>query len=96
MDSTNLNNSNIPLSELKKVIADEVNNALDVRGMIEHIPEKKGKILSRKEAAIILKVSLPTLNNYTRAGKVQAYRLGGSIRYKLQDLENSLVQIKNN
>jgi excisionase family DNA binding protein len=96
MNNKNLNGFGIPLSDLKTVIADAVNKALETIIKGGYAIEKQETILSRKEAAILLKVSLPTLHNYTKTGRVQGYKLGGTVRYKMQDLENSLTQIKNN
>jgi excisionase family DNA binding protein len=96
MDNINLNQLNMPLSELKMIIADEVNKALKALGNINPTLEKRDRFLSRKEAATVLEISLPTLSNYTKTGLIQGYKLGGSVRYKMQDLESSLIQIKNN
>lgn len=92
----NLNDLCIPLPDLKAVIADAVTKALEAIGNSKFAIEKQDATLSRKEAAIFLSVSLPTLNNYTKSGIVKGYKLGGSVRYKKYDLENSLIQIKNN
>ncbi len=50
--------------------------------------------LTRKEAANLLSVSLPTLNEWTKEGKVTGYRISSRVRYKRSELETSLVQIK--
>lgn len=51
-------------------------------------------ILTRQETAELLSLSLPTLHDYTKRGLIKAYRLGNKVRYRLEDIENALVQIK--
>ncbi len=57
-------------------------------------PEKN--IYTRQETAELLGISLPTLNEYTKQGIITAYRLGSSVRYKLDDVERALVVVKTN
>jgi hypothetical protein len=61
-------------------------------------PEIKGKksnYLNRFEVAEMLKISLPTLNNWSKSGIVQSYRIGNRVLYKLEEIENSLKTVKN-
>lgn len=55
---------------------------------------KKDKLLSRQEAAILIDVSLPTLNEYTKSGKVKGYRLGGKVKYKESELLEAMNAIE--
>lgn len=50
--------------------------------------------LSRKEAAKLLGISLVTLSDWTKTGKIQGYRIGSRVRYKSAELETSLSAIK--
>lgn len=50
--------------------------------------------LSRKEVAKLLKVSLPTLNEYTKEQRVKGYRIGARVLYKQSEVESSLLRIK--
>ena len=58
------------------------------------LPPAEEKLLSRKEAARELGVSLNTLDSYSLKGVVKAYRLDRQIRYKKSELINSLVPFK--
>jgi excisionase family DNA binding protein len=49
-------------------------------------------ILSRQEAADILKISLVTLWDLTRKDKIPAFRIGSKIRYRKIDVLNALTQ----
>ena len=57
-------------------------------------PQKQDQILSRREAAKFLGLSLPTLHGYTITGIIQGYRIGNNIRYKKLELEKALINIK--
>ena len=54
------------------------------------------ELLTRQQAADVLKVSLPTLNLLTKSGKVPGHRIPGTnrLRYKASDVNNALTKIK--
>src|SRR6056297_2156404 len=85
----------LSVEELKSMIDDSVVAAfLKLKNQEE---PKTDKLLSRQEAAIFIDVSLPTLNEYTKSGKVKGYRLGGKIKYKQSELleaMNAIEQLK--
>lgn len=52
------------------------------------------ELLSRQEAADALRVSLPTLNELTKSGKIQGYRIGNRLRYKRDEIHAALSPVK--
>jgi excisionase family DNA binding protein len=56
---------------------------------------KKQVYLNRFEVAEILKVSLPTLNNWSKSGTIQSYRIGNRVLYKADEIEQSVHSVKN-
>jgi excisionase family DNA binding protein len=71
---------------------------LDVRTELKEIvlnfqPKKQPEYLTRKEVAIILKVSLVTLSDWNKKGVLKPYRLGNLIRYKRVELDQALISI---
>lgn len=50
--------------------------------------------ITRKEAAKMLGVSLPTIHAWIKSGKITAYRINTRIRFKKSELQDSLKQIK--
>lgn len=46
--------------------------------------------LTREETAKLLKVSLVTLHDWTKRKILIAYRIGNKVRYKKDEVENSL------
>jgi excisionase family DNA binding protein len=71
--------------------------------MIEEIFDKKlkqldlqtnqtdpSKFLSRIEVATLLKITLPTLNEWTKLGWLQSYKMGNRVLYKLDEVKEAL------
>ena len=87
--------SNIPLQDLKAAIGE----LLDLK-IQEHfakpIPKPENDLITRKEAAKLLGVSLPTILDWTKSGKIVGYRISSRIRYKKSEIENSVKKIKTN
>lgn len=52
------------------------------------------EFLTREETAKMLSVSLKTLSSWTKEGKVIGYRIGSRVRYRRDEIETSLKQIK--
>ena len=58
-------------------------------------PEKKDGYLSRLEVATLLKISLPTLNDWTKTGLLQSYKIANRVLYKSIEVENALHKVTN-
>ncbi len=56
--------------------------------------EPSPELITRKETAEILGISLPTLNSWTSTGIIPAQRIGTRIRYKRTDVYNSLKDVE--
>lgn len=56
---------------------------------------KKFEYLNRFEVVELLKISLPTLNNWSKSGIVQSYRIGNRVLYKESEIENAIHSVKN-
>lgn len=82
--------SQIALDELLVAIS----TVLEQKLKCLHSPANEDELLTRKETANLLGISLNTLHTYTLEGKIPGYRIGTRIRYKRSVLENSLATIK--
>lgn len=83
--------STLELSDIKKVVEEVIENKLKNLNP----PEKEGlKLLSRKDTAKLLCISLPTLHDWTKTGIVKAHRIGNRILYKLEEVNDALNSIK--
>jgi len=60
-----------------------------------NINEPENLLTTRKELTKKLRVSLSTVDKLTKDGKLKAYRIGGHIRYKSNEVERALEAIKN-
>ena len=91
MEKYNLNIENLSSEELVKLI---------LKGFTKEIlpviqtTDKEPELLTRKEIAKLLRVSLPTLHDWTKRGVVKAYRIEGKVYYKRSEIEESLTEIR--
>ena len=84
--------STLELSDIKKVVEEVIENKLK---NLNPQPEKEGlKLLSRKDTAKLLCISLPTLHDWTKTGIVKAHRIGNRILYKLEEVNGALKMIQ--
>jgi excisionase family DNA binding protein len=84
---------NFPMNILKESIKDLV--TAEKENPIEAPSQRSTELLTRKEAAAYLKITLVTLDKWKDEGRIRAYRLGDKkIRYKKEDVEALLEEIK--
>jgi excisionase family DNA binding protein len=86
--------TSLPLEQLKTEISKEILERITplLQGVNNSTPTTE--LLTRKEASKLLGVSLPTLLDWTKTGKIIGYRIASRVRYKRSELENSLAQIR--
>ena len=86
------------IEQLSTGISDNVSKSVqrDLQTYLSTLqpPKQETEYITRKEAAKVLGVSLPTLNEWTKTGIVQGYRIASRVRYKRAELETSLSKIK--
>lgn len=70
-------NVNSRLNELQKAVA----------------PQPETTLLTRKEVAKMLGISLPTLHSWVKNGTIQAYRIGNKVRFKKSEVLEALQSI---
>jgi excisionase family DNA binding protein len=56
----------------------------------------RSQLLSRKEVSKLLKISYPTLADWTKEGWLQSYKIGNRVLYKLEEVEQALQKVNNN
>lgn len=56
-------------------------------------PIQQQEYLTREEVAEILKISMSTISEWNRKGILNPYRLGNTIRYKSNELDQVLIKI---
>jgi hypothetical protein len=84
----------INTDDLKKLFREVLEEKLKQ----ESKPKESGKrpvYLNRFEVVELLKISLPTLNNWSKSGIVQSYRIGNRVLYKSEEIRNAIHSVKN-
>jgi excisionase family DNA binding protein len=57
-------------------------------------PDPEVELMTRKEAAAFLLISLPTLNKLVKQGVIKRKTLGSLIRFEKVELEKAFTQLK--
>ncbi len=87
--------SPIPLIELEGIFQRIVQKALaESKKDSTQSQSESEDLLTRKEAANLLGVSLPTLHDYTTRSIIPAYRLGTRVRYKKGEILDCLRKVQ--
>lgn len=82
-----------PLQRMvSEAVTKAVSESLDRMAAIQQA-KPKSELLSRAETAKMLKITLPTLSDWTKRKLIKAYTIGGRIYYKSDEIEKSLTQI---
>jgi excisionase family DNA binding protein len=79
--------------DLRDYLDDILSNKLDEFAKTRApLPSKGGDLLTREQAAEILNITLPTLNTWTKTGKLKSCQIPGSRRvyYKAELLYQAL------
>ncbi|MCO7355911.1 helix-turn-helix domain-containing protein, partial [Riemerella anatipestifer] len=73
----------VTANELIKAIATAVKNELQAP---EPQPVESHDLMNKKEVAKMLRVSLMTINNWTKQGLLTSYRIGNRVMYKKDEV----------
>lgn len=80
-------------SDLKRILK-EVLSEKSNSDPVKEISDKKISYLNRFEVVDLLKISLPTLSNWTKEGLLQSYRIGNRVLYREDEVNSSLQKVK--
>lgn len=80
--------------DLKRVIR-EVLEEKSSKETIKVTRDGKITYLNRFEVVELLKISLPTLTNWTKEGILQSYRIGKRVLYREDEVNSSLEKVRN-
>ena len=81
----------LELSDIKKVIEEALEKKIN---SLSTPKENELKLLTRKDTAKLLCISLPTLHDWTKNGVVKAHRIGNRVLYKLEEVKEALLQVQ--
>jgi excisionase family DNA binding protein len=85
----------LTIKQLKQILADTIRETNEQKGMTlkqSPLPIKEAQFISRKETAILLHISLPTLNDLTKDGILKSYRIGTRVLYKPEEVSEAVLQ----
>jgi excisionase family DNA binding protein len=91
MNGTSIILQNVTRQDLTAIIESAVS------GLIKDFhpsPEVKTEYLTRKEVAALLRISIPTLHQLIKTGKLKGYRIGGRVLFNKAEVEGSLEEIE--
>jgi excisionase family DNA binding protein len=61
------------------------------------LPTKNNQLqsdyITRAEVARLLKITLPTLHDWTKQGWLKAYKIGSRVLYKLEEVQQSVEKL---
>jgi predicted DNA-binding transcriptional regulator AlpA len=77
---------------IKESVSEQFLNVL--KEQKENVSENTSKILTRKETAQKLQISLVTLHNWCLKGIIPSYRINTRIRFKSEDIDEILSNPK--
>jgi excisionase family DNA binding protein len=81
-------------SDLKRVFKEVLDEKINSE-TVHKKSERKINYLNRFEVVELLKISLPTLGNWTKEGILQSYRIGKRVLYREDEVNSSLQKVRN-
>ena len=79
-------------SEIKSLLSEVLKEELST--FFTKDKKSDNRLLTSKEVAGLLNITLPTLLKYRNEGIIKSYRIGNSVRYKMEDAQQALQNIK--
>ena len=87
--------SPIHLTELIYQFSKVIDEKLQGLQATNKTPSTLPDLLTRQETAKLFKISLVCLNDWSKKGLLQSYRIGGRVMYRRDEVLNSLTKDKN-
>lgn len=81
----------LPLKDFERIQKDWIREVLDERQ--GNAQPAAGKYLTRQETAELLKITLPTLHDWIKRGIIKAHKIGGAVRFKMEEVERALQEM---
>lgn len=78
--------------ELRESILNGIKFQLDALKK-EFQPKEPEELLTRSEAADMLKVNISTIHNYSKKGILKRYGIGNRVYYKRREIEKALIEL---
>lgn len=89
MNTVKIEVNGLDINSLAEKI-DNLTNALNGQSETKSTTPKDEKLITRMEVARLLGVTLPTVYDWTKKGIITAYRIGNRVRYKKDEIMQTL------
>lgn len=83
--------SGLTLNDLLEKIGEVIDNRLSKS--VPNKLENQSGYLSRKEVSKLLKITLPTLHDWTKQGILKSYKIGTRVLYKESEVKETLERV---
>lgn len=81
----------LSIEQLQTLINDAVKSGIETTKPTQPEPTQ---LLTRKQVCELLNITPPTLHEWTKNGTVTAYKVGTRVRYKYNDVLNTLQRVQ--
>lgn len=82
-------------TELRLIIYDTIKNVInDLSVLSNNSSNKEDEFLNRVELSKYLKISLSTVDNYTRLGLLKKHKIGHRVLFKKNEIDNFILNKK--
>jgi excisionase family DNA binding protein len=78
--------------DLKRILREVLK---EIQSLTPVREQSKSNYLNRFEVVKLLRISLPTLSNWTKEGILQSYRIGNRVLYREDEVNSSLQKVRN-
>lgn len=85
--------SSLPIEDLEGMITRAVEHSLS-QLLNKNSNDHNDELVTRKQAASLLGISLPTLHDYTKRGVIPTYRIGSRVRFKKVEIIDCLQKVQ--
>lgn len=82
----------INVEELLERIGQLIDRKLKQSSTFSTLPYTS-QYITRSEVAALLKISLPTLNDWTKQGWLLSYKIGNRVLYKPDEVEKAIAKV---
>lgn len=82
----------INLNELLEKIGQVIDSKLS-QVATQNTKQNQSSFITRQDVSKLLKISLPTLNEWTKLGWLQSYKLGNRVLYKQDEIEEAVAKV---
>lgn len=78
--------TSVPYEKLLNDLTERLKQALPPVQATQPTPDNQNDLITRKETATLLGITLPTLHKWSKSGKLKAYQIGTRVRYKKSEV----------